>query len=119
MTTTTNTTTAVLRESDAVPLGRPAPVCPSWCTEHLEYPEDFALPGREVTTHRRPVQVGEVEVMIEETTGGLGGFEPVGPVVHVDPLEWISEREVRDLAAALVTAADVLAIPASDSAVIR
>ena len=86
--------------------------CPAWCLgDHLndEIP-DFQFSG---TIHQRKLTVGDVSVTIEETTGASEAcHDPVGPVVtDLDMWNWISEESIRNLAAALNAAADLIGVP--------
>lgn len=86
--------------------------CPAWCLgDHLndEIP-DFEFSG---TIHQRKVTVGDTTVKIQQTTDAQEGcHDPIGAVVsELDFFEWISEESIRNLAAALNAAADLIGVP--------
>jgi hypothetical protein len=86
-------------------------VCPAWCLgDHLndEIP-DFEFSG---TIHQRKVTVGDITVTIQESTDAEEGCnDPVGPVVTDLDCYWVSEESIRNLAAALNAAADLIGVP--------
>lgn len=88
--------------------------CPVWCLgDHLndEIPgEVFQFSG---TIHQRKVTVGDMTVTIEETSDAPEGLhDPVGPVItDLDLWTWVSEDSIRNLAAALNAAADLIGVP--------
>ena len=94
--------------AQAVVESRPvaATPCPAWCLgDHLE---DEQISG---TVHQRKVTVGDVWVTIEETTDAPEGCnDPVGPIVTDLDCEWVSEESIRNLAAALNAAADLIGV---------
>lgn len=89
----------------------PGPSCPSWCTAHLA-DGDGHEDGIVGIVHLGRVAVGDASVRIEQTTDAPADVvDPVGPVVHLDPLEWVSDETVRNLARALDQAADLIGVP--------
>lgn len=82
------------------------PDCPTWCRQHLF---DELGGNSEVITHVRRVQVGEMWVEVCQMVDP-GPADPHGPIVYVDHVAWVSGCEVRDLAAALQVAADLVPV---------
>ena len=75
-----------------------ATACPSWCAAHLG-----GTPGD--TTHLREVRVGNGAAWVE----WWDGIEDGAPIITLPPaLEQIRASAARDLAAAVVAAADLI-----------
>ena len=88
--------------------------CPAWCLgDHLNDELDGEMVEMDGTVHQRKVTVGDMSVTIEETTGASEAcHDPVGPVVtDLDCWTWVSEDSIRNLAAALSAAADLIGVP--------
>lgn len=87
----------------------PATKCPAWCEQHPL--DDEGCEWGEWTVHQRRVTVGDASVVIEETTGAPEGHPtPSGPTVTEVDFLWINEEAIRNYAAALNQAADILGI---------
>lgn len=83
--------------------------CPRWCEAHPTW-EGLDFEG---VLHQRKVTFRDVSVTIEQTTDAPNSTDPIEPVVTVD-VEWVSEQTIRNLAAVLTLAADLIGVPVEE-----
>lgn len=88
------------------------PACPSWCTEHLAGPnpeEDI-----EPICHYGWALHGDVGVRLMKQDDPKVPLDPAGAAVDLTDAAWIDGITIRNLAQALLLAADMMGVPPAD-----
>lgn len=87
-------------------ISEPSAGCPSWCRHHMADDGSFASP-----VHQATVTVGDADLTIEAYDAHI--HQPVGAYIDALDWQWINGPTIRNYAAALAAAADLIGVPAA------